>query len=123
MATSLASSSRILGFARFGERGQAGQLLGHGLGGLQEGQFALEGLLHDHARHQHAVDLVGALEDAVDALVAVQPLQRILLAVAVAAEHLQALLGGQGAGLGGEDLDHRALDAELLDLLDAGSRS
>src|SRR5690554_4990111 len=47
------------------------QLLDH----LKEVELTLHRALEDHARDEHAVDLVGALEDAVDAAVAVDALR------------------------------------------------
>ncbi len=67
------------------------------------------------AGHDQPVDLVGALEDPVDARVAEEPLGGILLDEAVAAVDLHALVGAVVEHLGAEDLDDRRLDRELLD--------
>ena len=68
--------------------------------------------------HDQAVDLVGALEDAVDARVAQQPLGLVLLDEAVAAVDLHRLVGAEVEHLGAEHLDDRSLDRELLDRVD-----
>ena len=59
---------------------------------LHQRQLALHRALEQRAGDEQAVDLVGALEDAVDARVAVGALDRVLLDEAVAAEDLHRLV-------------------------------
>ena len=74
--------------------------------------------LHHRRGNQEAVDLVRALEDAVDAGVAVLALERVVGDEAVAAHHLQRFVDDEVERLGAEDLHDRLLDRVLLDRLD-----
>ena len=65
--------------------------------------------------NQQAVDLVGALEDAVDARVAVVPLGRVVADEAVAAVDLHVLVEDEVERLAARDLEDRRLDRELLE--------
>src|SRR5829696_594768 len=71
---------------------------------------ALEQLLADH----HALDLGGALSDQEQRGVAVEPLDLVLLRVAVAAVDAERLLHDLLAGLGGEQLGHARLEIRAL---------
>ncbi len=81
------------------------------------GELAGHRGLHEPAGDDEAVDLVGALEDAVDAGVAVGALGGVLLDVAVAGEDLDGLVDDAVEHLGGPDLDDGALDGVVLDRL------
>ena len=70
--------------------------------------------------HEQAVDLVRALEDAVDPGVAPVALGGVVLDVARAPEDLDVLVDDVVEHLGAPDLDHRALDVVLLDPLQGG---
>src|SRR6185295_19055970 len=63
----------------------------------------------------HALDLAGAFPDAVDADVAVQPLDRVLAHVAAAAQDLHRLVDHAAGHLGGIELQRRG--AGVLHLL------
>src|SRR3954451_17491684 len=64
--------------------------------------------LAPHRAGDHdALDLVRALVDLRDLRVAHHPLHRVLVHVAVAAEHLHRLDGHRHGGVGGEQLGHR----------------
>ena len=56
------------------------------------GRSARGGALHQHLDDEHAVDFVGALEDAVDARVAVEACHGIIFVEAVAAIDLDGLI-------------------------------
>src|SRR3954464_8776710 len=71
---------------------------------------ALEQLLSDH----HALDLGGALADQQQRGVAVQPLDLVLLRVAVTALDPEGVLDDLLAGLGGEQLRHAGLQIAAL---------
>src|SRR5215217_7675060 len=71
---------------------------------------ALQQLLADH----HALDLGGALADQEQRGVAVEPLDLVLLGVAVAAMDAERLLHHLLAGLGGEQLRHAGLEVGAL---------
>src|SRR3954447_4994820 len=70
----------------------------------------LQQLLPDH----HALDLGGALADQQQRRVAVEPLDLVLLRVAVAAVDPERLLDDLLAGLGGEQLGHPRLEVRAL---------
>ena len=72
----------------------------------------LQVLLPAVARDRHLHDLRGALVDRGDAHVALDLLDHVLAGVAVAAERLDAGVGGGVARLGGEVLGDRALGVE-----------
>src|SRR6185436_1505638 len=71
---------------------------------------ALEQLLADH----HALDLGSALADQQQRRVAVEPLDLVLLGVAVAAVDAEAVLDDLLAGLGREQLRHPRLEVRAL---------
>src|SRR5215213_11982122 len=71
---------------------------------------ALQQLLADH----HALDLGCALADEQQRRVAVEPLDLVLLGVAVAAMDAERLLHHLLAGLGGEQLRHAGLEVGAL---------
>src|SRR5215475_7531902 len=111
-------------FALFGERrvvffdverrpGQ--QLLLKFLRGGQQGQLAFHRALEQHSGDQQPVDLVSAFEDAVDAVVAVDGLDRIAAGEAVAAVNLHGLVGAIGQDLAAGDFQDRAFDRVLFD--------
>jgi len=78
-------------------------------------QPALSGALEDHAGGEQSVDLIGALEDAIDAGVAVGTLDHVVLVEAVAAVDLDSFVGDVVDGFRAEDFGDRALDGEFLD--------
>ena len=78
-------------------------------------ELPLHGLLQNHVDGQHAVDLVGAFEDAVDAGIAVGVLGTGLRAVAHASVHLHRFVDHVVRHLGAEDLHHGALWGEGRD--------
>src|SRR5215510_5655448 len=111
-------------FALFGERrvvffdverrpGQ--QLLLKFLRGGQQGQLAFHRALEQHSGDEQPVDLVRAFEDAVDAVVAVDGLDRIAAGEAVAAVNLHGLVGAVGQDLAARDFQDRAFDRVLFD--------
>src|SRR6185437_12118567 len=71
---------------------------------------ALEQLAPDH----HPLDLRGALADQQQRRIAVDPLDLVLLGVAVTAVDAQALLGTEAAGLRRKQLGHAGLDVRAL---------
>src|SRR5262249_30319020 len=90
---------------------------------VQEREAARADALEQRRRDDQAVDLVRALEDAVDARVAIVALDRILRREAIAAERLQRLVRDEVHRLGAEHLQDRRLDRVLLDrLLDDPAR-
>src|SRR5262245_13108916 len=110
-------------FALFGERrivffdverrpGQ--QLLLKFLRGGQQGQLAFHRALEQHSGDQQPVDLIRAFEDAVDAVVAVDGLDRIAAGEAVAAVNLHGLVGAIGQDLAAGDFQDRAFDRVLF---------
>ena len=62
------------------------------MGGGKQGQLALQGALHQHVGDQQAIDLVGAFEDPIDALVAVSAFDVVTAATSVATEDLHRLV-------------------------------
>ena len=88
----------------------------------QQRQLPAERALHQPAGDDQPVDFVGALEDSVDARIAVVALRRILLDVAVAAHGGDQLVGHQRQHLRAIDLQDGALDGVLLDA-PSGSRA
>ena len=80
------------------------------LRGGDERQLALERAAYQHAGNQQAVDLVGALEDAVDARVAVVALGRVVADEAVAAVNLHVLVEHEVERLAARHLGDRRLD-------------
>ncbi len=97
---------------------RVGHLLLHLADQGHQRQTSLQRALQQRARHQQAVDLVGPLEDAIDARVAADALDGIVLDIAGAAEDLQRLVGRDVQHLGPEHLDDRRLDGMLLDAVD-----
>src|SRR5262249_47994931 len=90
---------------------------------VQEREAARADALEQRRWDDQAIDLVRALEDAVDARVAIVALDRILGREAIAAERLQRLVRDEVHRLGAEHLQDRRLDRVLLDrLLDDPSR-
>src|SRR5690606_8906132 len=73
--------------------------------GLRSPLELAEDLPVDH----HALDLAGAFVDLGDAGVAEVALDREVLGVAVAAQHLDGGVGHAAGGLGGDQLGHRRL--------------
>src|SRR6478735_2280583 len=69
----------------------------------------LLGLAAERTGDDDPLDLVRALVDLRDLGVAHHALERIVLDVAVAAEHLDALDGDLHRGVGGKELRHRAV--------------
>ena len=65
------------------------------------------------AGDHEALDLVRALVDLGDLRVAHHALDRVLVDVAVAAEHLDRLDGHRHRGVGGEQLRHRRVLAQV----------
>ena len=102
------------------EVGDAHDLLGDRHGGGHEVHLALHGLLQDHVHREHAVDLVGAFENPVDAGIAVAALHAGLGRVAHAAVDLDRLVDDQVEHLGSEDLHHGALRGEVGNALQRG---
>src|SRR5690606_22453076 len=76
----------------------------------QEVQPSAQRALQQLLDRQLPVDLVGPLEDAVDAAVAVGGLDRVVGREAVTAVHLQRLVYDRVKYLGAEDLDEAELD-------------
>src|SRR5262249_25695144 len=74
------------------------------------------------ARDDGAVDLRGAVEDAEDARVAVEPLDRQILAVSHAAENLHGAVRDPPEHFGGVDFHHRDALARVLAPIDLGRR-
>jgi len=73
------------------------------------GTLTLHRLAQDHAGDQQPVDLVGALEDPVDPLVAVEALGRVVADETIAAVDLHDLVDGLGQDLAAEDLGDAAV--------------
>src|SRR5215468_2844245 len=86
---------------------------------LQQRYLPFHCSLEHRPGDDQSIDLVGALEDAVDARVTKQALRLELLDEAVAAVDLNRLVGAVVHRLGAKYLDDRGLDAELLDDIDA----
>ena len=95
--------------------GPGGDLVHERVGLVEHRQLALHRAADEPAGDQQPVDLVGALEDAVDAGVAPVALGGVVLDVAGAPEDLHRLVHAVVEDLGGVDLHHRALDVVLLD--------
>src|SRR5215210_5598719 len=70
--------------------------------------------LQELAADDHALDLRGALADQQQRRVAVEPLDLVLLRVAVAAVDAEGVLDDLLAGLGGEELRHAGLEVRAL---------
>src|SRR5947209_20520598 len=70
--------------------------------------------LQELAADDHALDLGGALADQQQRRVAVQPLDLVLLRVAVAAVDAERLLDAEAPRLGGEQLGHPRLQVRAL---------
>src|SRR5262245_12446572 len=96
------------------ERRPGQQLLLKFLRGGQQGQLAFHRALEQHSGDQQPVDLVRAFEDAVDAVVAVDGLDRVTAGEAVAAVNLHCLVGAIGQDLAAGDFQDRAFDRVLF---------
>src|SRR2546421_1363105 len=83
----------------------------HGPEELGQGGGAAFGHL---AGYYHALDLAGALPDALDPQLAEEPLGHVLAHVAAAAEHLDGAVGDPAGHLRGVELGHRALGVRHL---------
>src|SRR5262247_576878 len=97
------------------ERRPGQQLFLKFLRGGQQGQLTFHRALEQHSGDQQPVDLVRAFEDAVDAVVAVDRLDRVAAGEAVAAVNLHGLVGAVGQDLAAGDFQDRAFDRVLFD--------
>ena len=86
-------------------------------------KIAFERAPDQHAGNQQAVDLVCALENAIDARVPVVPLGRVVLHEPVAAVYLNVLVEHELQRLASCDFRDRRFDRELFHRRENGSRS
>src|SRR5260221_14426356 len=83
--------------------------------GREEIELAIHRTLEERPRRDEPVDLIRALEDAIDAVVAIGMGDWIFFHEAVAAEDLHRLIHTAAQRLGAENLGNRAFDRVLLD--------
>jgi len=81
---------------------------------LRNRRFGCSPLVNEAAADQLAVDLVGALPDLSDLGVAHQPLDPVVLAIAVATVELHGFGRDSHRQVRGAHLEHRGLDCEIV---------
>ena len=85
----------------------------HGRG--NQGELTAHGALHQHLDDEHAVDFVGAFEDAIDARIAIGAANRIIFVEAVAAENLHGFVDDEVQHFAAVDFGDGTFDGVFLE--------